>query len=176
MPGRPLPAAGFIRAISDGFLSITGRKKNLFKTSGGKFVSPEKLEGLFQGHPLVAQLMVVGDCRHFVAALIVPNFDRLEAYAREQDLHCGTREELASHPQILAFMQQQVEEACRQLAPFERIRQIALLSREFSIAAGELSPTQKVRRFIVEERYRDLIEEIYRRPAPQTQTAFSHSR
>src|SRR5487761_348102 len=163
------------RLDADGFLSITGRKKNLFKTSGGKFVSPEKLEGLFQGHPFVAQLMVIGDRRHFVAALVVPNFDRLETFAREQELRCETREELASHDRILAFMQQQVEEACRVLAPFERIRQIALLSREFSIDAGELSPTQKVRRFVVEERYRDLIEDLYRRPAPQSQITFSHS-
>jgi len=161
---------------ADGFLKITGRKKNLFKTSSGKFVSPEKLEGLFQGHPFIAQLMVIGDRRHFVAALIVPNFERLEAYAREQELRYETRDELVSHDRILAFMQQQVEEACRDLAPFERIRQIALLPREFTIDTGELSPTQKVRRFVVEERYRGLIEEIYRRPAPQTQTTLSHSR
>ncbi|MGH9355806.1 MAG: AMP-dependent synthetase/ligase [Terriglobia bacterium] len=164
------------RLDPEGFLSITGRKKNLFKTSGGKFVAPEKLEGLFQGHPFVAQLVVIGDRRHFVMALVVPNFDRLESYARENELRCETHEDLVSHDGIRAFMQQQVDEACRGLAPFERIRQIALLPREFGIDTGELSPTQKVRRFVVEERYRHVIEEIYRRPAPQNPTPFSHSR
>ncbi|MGH9376122.1 MAG: AMP-dependent synthetase/ligase, partial [Terriglobia bacterium] len=161
---------------SDGFLRITGRKKNLFKTSGGKFISPEKLESIFQGHPFIAQIMVTGDRRHFVAALIVPNFERLEAHAREIGLCFETREELAKHHRILAFMQEQVDEGCRELAPFERIRQIALLPHAFSIDAGELSPTQKVRRFVVEERYRALIEEIYSRAAPQSQSVLSHSR
>jgi long-chain acyl-CoA synthetase len=156
---------------SEGYLKITGRKKNLFKTSGGKYISPEKLEGLFQGHPYVSQLMVLGDSRRFVAALIVPNFDRLEAYAREQGICWATRQELVTHPEICTFMQRQVDEACQGLAPFERIRQIALLPSEFTTDNGELSPSLKVRRFIVEERYRELIEEIYRRPAPQAQTA-----
>lgn len=156
---------------SDGYLKITGRKKNLFKTSGGKYVSPEKLEGLFQGHLYVSQLMVLGDSRHFVAALIVPKFERLEAYAREQGIRFATRQELVTHPEICAFMQRQVDESCQGLAPFERIRQIALLPSEFTTDSGELSPSLKVRRFIVEERYRELIEEIYRRPAPQAQTA-----
>src|SRR5579875_2124392 len=156
---------------SEGYLKITGRKKNLFKTSGGKYISPEKLEGLFQGHPYVSQLMVLGDSRRFVAALIVPNFDRLEAYAREQGICWATRQELVTHPEICTFMQRQVDEACQGLAPFERIRQIALLPSEFTTDNAELSPSLKVRRFIVEERYRELIEEIYRRPAPQAQTA-----
>lgn len=154
------------RLDTDGFLTITGRKKNLMKTSGGKYVSPEKLEGLFLGHPSVTQMVVLGDSRHFVAALIVPNFERLEAYAREQSITFEARAELVSHPEIQAFIQRQVDEACKGLAPFERIRQIGLLPREFTVDSGELSPTQKVRRFIVEERYRELIEEIYRRPAP----------
>lgn len=153
----------------DGFLTITGRKKNLFKTSSGKYVSPEKVEALFQGHPFVSQLVALGDRRHFVAALIVPNFERLEAYAREQGVRFQSRNDLVNHPHILTFMQERVAEACSGLAPFERIRQIALLEREFGIDSGDLSPSLKIRRFVVEERYRDLIEEIYRRPAPQAQ-------
>lgn len=151
---------------SGGFLTLTGRKKNLMKTSGGKYISPEKLESLFQGHPCVAQMIVLGDSRHFVAALIVPNFERLEAYARERGVTFEVREELVRRDEIQVFMQRQVDEVCKDLAPFERIRQIGLLPREFTVSSGELSPTQKVRRFVVEERYRELIEEIYRRPAP----------
>lgn len=156
---------------SDGFLTITGRKKNLMKTSGGKYIAPEKIESLFQGRPYVAQMMVLGDGRHFVAALIVPDFARLEAYARQCAINFGSREELVSRPEVQRFMQQQVDEACAPLARYERIHQIALLAREFSVDSGELSPSLKVRRFVVESRYHDLIEEIYRRPAPQQSTA-----
>ncbi|MGH9468979.1 MAG: AMP-dependent synthetase/ligase [Terriglobia bacterium] len=155
------------RLDSDGFLSITGRKKNLIKTSGGKYVSPEKLEGLFQGHPFIAQMLVLGNSRHFVAALIVPNFERLEAHAREKEIRFNSREELVAHPESYRLIQQKVDEVCAGLAPFERIHQAGLLPREFTVDSGELSPSQKIRRFVVEERYRELIEEIYRRPAPQ---------
>lgn len=159
---------GDLGTLDDGgYLTITGRKKNLLKTSGGKYISPEKLEGLFQSHPLVAQILVLGDSRHFVGALIVPDFDRLAKYARERQIPFETREQLAADPTIRAWIQGQVDETCKELAPFERIRQIALLSREFTVDSGELSPSLKVRRFVVEERYRDVIEEIYSRRAPQ---------
>ncbi|HET9177089.1 MAG TPA: long-chain fatty acid--CoA ligase [Terriglobia bacterium] len=147
----------------EGFLSITGRKKNLFKTSGGKYVSPEKLENLFQGHRYVAQLVVLGDARKFVGSLIVPNFTALEAYAREQGIAIAGREELVRNKRVQTFLQGQVDEACKHLPPHERIRQIALLPNELTIAAGELSATLKVKRPVVEERYRDLIEEMFSR-------------
>lgn len=150
---------------ADGFLRITGRKKNLFKTSGGKYVAPEKLENLFQGHPYVAQIVVVGDSRHFISALIVPNFERLERRAREEGISFASREELVANPEIRKFMQRQVDQATASLPRHERIHQIGLLPKEFTIASAELSPTQKIKRRVVEERYRDLIEEIYRRQA-----------
>ena len=154
------------RLDSDGYLTITGRKKNLLKTSGGKYVSPEKLEHLFQGHRYVAQLVVLGDSRKFVGALIVPNFPALEAYARGQGIGFTTREELTACAEVRAFLQQQVDEACRHLPPHERIRQIVVLSREFTIGSGELSPSLKVKRSVVEDRYRDLIEEMFARRPP----------
>lgn len=151
---------------TEGFLSITGRKKNLFKTAGGKFVSPEKLENLLQGHPYIAQVIVVGDRRRFVSALIVPHFDRLESYARKQGIVFAERAGLVADPRVMAFYEQQVEELMHWLPRHEKIKQIALLEREFSIAEGELSPTQKVRRPIVEQRYAHVIEELYRRQQP----------
>ena len=154
------------RLDPDGYLTITGRKKNLFKTSGGKYVSPEKLEHLFQGHRYVAQLVVLGDSRKFVGALIVPNFATLEAYAREQGIGFTTREELVARPDVCAFLQREVDQACQHLPPHERIRQIVVLSREFTIGSGELSPSLKVKRPVVEERYRDLIEEMFTRRPP----------
>lgn len=159
----------------DGYLTITGRKKNLFKTSGGKFVSPEKLENLFQGHPYVSQILALGDARRFVSALIVPNFASLEKYARQHGIAFASREELVANPEILDFVEKQVEQQCRWLARHEKIKQIALLPHEFSIASGELSPTQKIKRAVVEHRYRDVIEEIYRRPAPSAEHATTPS-
>jgi long-chain acyl-CoA synthetase len=149
---------------ADGYLSITGRKKHLFKTSGGKYVAPERLENFFQGHPYVAQTVVIGYGRKFVSALMVPQFAALEAYAREEGLPFSSREELIARPEILEFMQRQVDEAMRWLPPHERIRQIALLPKEFTVDSGELTPTLKIKRRVVEEKYKDVIEEIYRRP------------
>jgi long-chain acyl-CoA synthetase len=163
---------GDLGAIDNqGYLSITGRKKNLFKTAGGKYVAPEKLENLFQGHPYVYQLAVLGNARRFVGALIVPNFARLEEYARSRGIACKSREDLVANPAIQAFVQQQVDEATRWLAAHERIRQIVLLPREFSIDSGELSTTLKVKRSVVEARYREQIEEMFSRKAPHAQTA-----
>jgi long-chain acyl-CoA synthetase len=153
---------------SDGFLKITGRRKNLIKTSGGKYVAPEKLENLLQGHPYVGQIAVLGDSRPFISALIVPKFERLEAYAGERGIVFRSREELVACAEIRNFMQEQVDRATRDLARFERIHQIGLLTKEFTIDSGELSPSLKIKRHVVERRYRDLIEEIYQR-RPQTQ-------
>jgi long-chain acyl-CoA synthetase len=154
-----------------GYLAITGRKKHLFKTSGGKYVAPEKLENLFQGHPIVTQVLVIGDGRRFVSALIVPNFARLEVYAREHHIEFSTHEDLVNHHEVRAFVERHVETLMAPLPPHERVRQIALLPREFTIAAGEVSPSLKIRRRVVEERYQELIEEIYRRRLPQPQVA-----
>jgi long-chain acyl-CoA synthetase len=143
----------------------------LFKTSGGKYVSPEKLENLFQGHPYVYQISVLGDGRKFVGALTVPNFTRLETYARSREIAFADRQELVSNPEIRAFMQQQIQEPTRWLAPHESIRQFVLLPNEFTIASGELSAALKIKRRVVQERYRDLIEEMFQRHAPQAQPA-----
>lgn len=151
----------------EGYLRITGRKKNLFKTSGGKYVSPEKLENLFQSHPYVYQIVVLGDGRKFVGALVAPVFERLEVRARARGITFRTREELVGHPDIHAFMQQLVDETTRWLPPHEKIRQIVLLPRELTMQDGEVSATLKVKRRVVEEKYHDLIEEMFSRHAPQ---------
>jgi long-chain acyl-CoA synthetase len=153
----------------EGYLRITGRKKNLFKTSGGKYISPEKLENLFQCHPYIHQIVVLGAGRKFVGALVAPIFQRLEAYARKQGISFKTREELVARPEIHAFMQQLVDETTRWLPPHERIRQIVLLPRELTMGEGEVSATLKVKRRVVEEKYRDRIEEMFSRHAPQKQ-------
>ena len=152
---------------SDGYLKITGRKKNLFKTSGGKYVSPEKLENLFQGDPYIYQIAVLGDGRKFVGALIVPEFGRLQAYARSQGISFENRQELVAHPDIQALIRRQIDEATRWLPRHEKIRRFVLLPQELSIASGELSATLKVKRPVVREKYRAQIEEMFSYHAPQ---------
>jgi long-chain acyl-CoA synthetase len=152
---------------SDGYLRITGRKKNLFKTSGGKYVSPEKLENLFQGDPYIYQIAVLGDGRKFVGALIVAEFGRLQAYARSQGITFQNRQELVAHPDIQALIRRQIDEATRWLPRHEKIRRFVLLPQEFSIASGELSATLKVKRPVVREKYRAQIEEMFSYHAPQ---------
>ena len=154
---------------AEGNLRITGRKKNLFKTSGGKYVCPEKLENLFQSHPYIHQIMVLGAARKFVGALVVPVYQRLEAHAAAHGVAFKSREELMAHQEIHAFMQQLVDETTRWLPPHERIRQIVLLPYELSMGNGEVSATLKVKRRVVEEKYRDLIEEMFSRHAPKIQ-------
>lgn len=148
----------------DGFLRITGRKNNLFKTSGGKYISPDKIENLFQGHPYVAQIVVVGEARRFVTALVVPHFARLEEYARTHGIAVQNREELVAHPAITAFFQNQVDEVCHSLAPHEHIRRVRVLPREFTLESGELTPTQKIKRRVIREKYGAAIEKLYPPP------------
>ena len=152
---------------ADGYLSITGRKKNLFKTSGGKYVSPEKLENLFQGDPYIYQIAVLGDGRKYVGALIVPDFVRLQEYARSQGISFQNRPELVAHPDVQALIRRQIDEATRWLPRHEKIRRFVLLPQEFSIASGELSATLKVKRPVVKERYRAQIEEMFSYHVPQ---------
>ncbi len=154
---------------SDGFLTITGRKKNLFKTSGGKYVSPEKLENLFQGDSIVSQILVLGEGRKFAGALVVPHFARLEEFADAKGISFASREELTRNAAVTSFVQSRVDAACQSLPPHERIRQIVLLANEFSIERGELSATLKVKRGVVEREYGEQIEEMFQRRAPETE-------
>ena len=158
---------------ADGFLSITGRKKNLFKTSGGKYISPEKLENLFQQNPFVSQIFIVGEGRKFVSALVVPNFAPLEAFARTHRIEWARREDLILKPEIAALYEREIARETRFLAPHEKIRQFTLLPSEFTLEAGEISATQKIRRHIVEDHCREFIEAMYRRQAPESQPAAS---
>ena len=153
---------------SEGFLHITGRKKSLFKTSSGKYICPEKLENLFQGNSYVYQITVLGEGRKFVGALIVPEFTRLQAYARSQGISFQNRQEFVAHPEIHALIRRQVDEATRWLPSYERIRRFVLLDQEFTIASGELSATLKIKRRVVEERRQAEIEEMFMHRPPQT--------
>jgi long-chain acyl-CoA synthetase len=145
----------------DGFLVITDRKKDLIVTSGGKKVAPQPIENRLKTNPLIAEVVIVGNRRNFPAALVVPNFEALEAWAREQGLAVSSREDLIRRPEVVALYDRVIQEMTPDLAQFEKIKKIALLPSEFTLEAGELTPTLKVKRKVVEEKYKAVIDQLY---------------
>jgi long-chain acyl-CoA synthetase len=146
----------------DGFLVITDRKKDIIVTSGGKNVAPQPIENLLKTIPYVSTAVVIGDRKRFVATLIVPNFEKLEEYARNVGIAFKDRGELVRNEQVVNFIKAEVDRATPALAPYERIKRVALLEREFEIEKDEITPSLKVKRNIIEDRYRDLIDDLYR--------------
>ena len=147
---------------SDGYLAITDRKKDLLVTSGGKKIAPQPIENVLKRSPLVAEAVVLGDRRKYAAALIVPEFAALERRLKDLGRPPGERAALVARADVLALYQEIVDALNRELSQFERIKRIAVLPREFSIESGELTPSLKVKRKVVEEQWRETIEGLYR--------------
>lgn len=145
----------------EGFLFITDRKKDLIKTSSGKYVAPQMIEGLINQSEFVEQAVIVGDKRKYVAALIVPDFERLRAWAKSEGIQTTDKQELVSDRRVVDMIKADVSRLTRELADYEKVKRIALLAEEFSIDGGELTPTLKVKRRVVEEKYGELIESLY---------------
>ena len=145
----------------DGFLVITDRKKDIIVTSGGKNIAPQPIENRLKTNKFFAEVVMVGNRRNFAAALVVPNFEPLEAWARQGAMSVASREELVRRPEVLAHYRHLVDEMTADLAQFEKIKKIALLTREFTQESGELTPTLKVKRRVVEERYKPTIDAMY---------------
>lgn len=146
---------------SDGFLRITDRKKHLFVSSGGKNIAPQPIENLFLSNKYIEQFVLVGDRRMFCTALVVPDFDAIKAYATDHGIPVTHNHELIRHPDINRLIEQEVEHIQKDLANFERVRKFILLAKPFTIEDGELTPTQKVKRKVVEEKYADVIDGMY---------------
>ena len=146
---------------ADGYLFITDRKKDLIKTSGGKYVAPQMIEGLLAQSEFVEQAVIVGDKRKYVSALIVPDFERLRAWSKEQGIATSNKEELIADRRVLDLIKADVNKLTRELADYEKVKRIGLLANEFSIDGGELTPTLKVKRRVVDEKYHELIESLY---------------
>jgi len=149
------------RIDEDGFLIITDRKKELFKTSGGKYVAPAPIEQMIKGSRFVNQVVLIGNERKFPAALVVPNFEPLENYAKIKNIEAKSRAELCRHPRIVNLFERQISELTKDLSNFEKVKKIALLENELTVEGGELTPTLKVKRRVVNEKYRAVIEKIY---------------
>jgi long-chain acyl-CoA synthetase len=145
----------------DGFLRITDRKKELFKTSGGKYIAPQVIEGLIKASSFVNQVVLVGNGRKFPAALIVPDWERVESYVELKGLNVHNHAELCKHPKIIDLFERQIASLTPDLAQYERVKKIALLENELTIEGGELTPTMKVKRRVIDEKYREIIDEIY---------------
>jgi long-chain acyl-CoA synthetase len=144
-----------------GFLHITDRKKELFKTSGGKYIAPQPIEQLIKGSRFVNQVVLIGNGRKFPAALIVPDWERIESYAQLKGIKEKSHAELCRHPRIIDLFQRQINGLTTDLAQYERVKKVALLENELTIEGGELTPTLKVKRRIVDEKYRDTIDRLY---------------
>jgi long-chain acyl-CoA synthetase len=146
---------------SDGFLKITDRKKEIFKTSGGKYVAPQPLENKMKESPFIEQIMVVGDGRKFPGALIVPAFAYCSSYLAGKGIDLAKPEEIAAHPEIRKAIEEEVKRINQNFGQTEQIKKFALLSREFSIAADEMTPTLKFKRKNIVAKYAADIEAIY---------------
>jgi long-chain acyl-CoA synthetase len=146
---------------AEGYLRVTDRKKELFKTSGGKYVAPQPVEQRIKQSRFVSQVVLIGDGRKFVAALIVPDWKALRSYAQLKGLDIETPSEFCRHPRILDLFQRQVDSLTSDLSRFERVKRVALLESELTVEGGELTPTLKVKRRVVNEKYREVIERIY---------------
>jgi len=145
----------------DGYLSVTDRKKDLIKTSGGKFIAPQPIENSLKLNPLVGIAAILGDRRKFPAVLLSPNFIPLEEWARENNIPFISRAELVAHPKVRALYAGIVEGVNANLARFEKLKRILLVADEFSPENGALTPTMKLKRKVIEERYRGQIDELY---------------
>ena len=149
------------RVDGDGFLYITDRKKDLLKTSGGKYIAPQPMESAIKGSRFVSQVVVIGDGRKFPAALIVPNFEALRSELAELGLEAAGPAELIRDGRIISFFAGEVARQTPDFSQYEKIKGIILLDRELTVESGELTPTLKVRRRIVNEKFRERIDQLY---------------
>jgi long-chain acyl-CoA synthetase len=146
---------------ADGFLSITDRKKDLIVTAGGKNIAPQPIEGLVKASKFVSNAVMLGDRRRFPIMLVVPNFETLSSWAKTQRIATDDIEAMLRRPEVESKMDREVRTTLRDLARFEVPKKLLLLSKDFSIEAGELTPTLKIKRRVVEQRHRLAIEKLY---------------
>ncbi len=149
------------RIDKQGNLYITDRIKDLMKTSGGKYIAPQKLETVLINDAFIDQIAVIGDQKKYVSALMVPNFEALKKYANKHKISFDTIEDLISHNSIVEMFKKRFDELQKNFSGFERIKKFTILPKEFSIAAGELTATLKLKRKIITKKYKELIDKMY---------------
>lgn len=155
-------ATGDIGEIdADGFLRITDRKKDLLVTAGGKNVAPQNIENLLKGDPLISQAMVYGDRRPFLTAVLTLDVEAASAYARDHGISGDTAAELADNPQLRTVLEGRVEQVNQRLAPYESIKKFVIAREDFTEASNELTPTLKVKRQVVTQKYQAELDQLY---------------
>lgn len=145
----------------DGFLRITDRKKDLLVTAGGKNVAPQPIEGTLKGSAYIAELVMVGDGRPYLSALVAPDFEQLVRWCEGEGIPTDDHKAIAADDRVSSHLMSEIGRLSEGLASFEQVKKIAVVTAAFSIESGELTPTMKVKRRVVEERYADLIEALY---------------
>ena len=145
----------------EGFIRITDRIKDLIITSQGKNIAPQHIEGVVGMDHYIEQIATIGDKRNYIAALIVPSFEALEKYAKDNGIAYSGREELVTRPEIIKFFRDRIDKQSAELANYEKIKRFTLMPREFTQDGGELTPTLKVKRKVIMQKYADVIENMY---------------
>jgi long-chain acyl-CoA synthetase len=158
----------------DGFLSITDRKKDLIKTSGGKFIAPQPIENSLKASPFIAEAAILGERRRFAAVILIPAFSALEEWAVQNGIAFQSREELVANPHVQALYENIVEQINQNLAQFQQLKKFLVVSEDLSVEGGTLTPTLKLRRRNLEERYAREIEELYASPSPADVSRISY--
>ncbi|MCU0451062.1 MAG: long-chain fatty acid--CoA ligase [Bernardetiaceae bacterium] len=153
---------GDVGEIVEGkYLRITDRKKEMFKTSGGKYIAPQPMENKFKESLLIEQIMVIGENRKFPAALIIPAFDTLREWCRQHDIACANDEEMVHHPRVVAKFGSEIDQLNGSFGDWEKVKKFKVLAQPWGIDSGELTPTLKLKRRVIINKYQTLIEEIY---------------
>lgn len=153
---------GDLGMMEDGkYLKITDRKKEIFKTSTGKYIAPQVIEQKLRASPFIEHVMVIGENRKFTAALIVPSMDYLRGWCKVKELNFVSPEKVVKHPKVIRRMREEVEKVNTELGRTEKIKRFRMISAEWSVATGEYSPTLKLRRKFILEKYARVIEETY---------------
>lgn len=153
---------GDIGEMVDGqFLRITDRKKEIFKTSGGKYIAPQLMENKFKESRFIEQIMVIGENRKHPAALIVPAYEFLEEWCKRKKISCASREDMLKKPEVIARYQEEIDEKNANFGKWEQVKKFELLAEEFSIENKEITPTLKLKRKVILEKYKGLIDAIY---------------
>jgi long-chain acyl-CoA synthetase len=148
--------------VDNMYVKITDRKKEIFKTSGGKYVAPQPIEQRMKESPFIEHIMVVGENRNYAAALIIPNFEHLKSWCEVKHIEFESRQKVVRNPKIIRRIRQEIERFNLDLGQTDKIKKFRLLDAEWTTDSGEISPTLKYRRKFITEKYSQIIEETYR--------------
>lgn len=153
---------GDIGRFENGYLRITDRIKHMIVNAGGKNIYPGPIEDSLKTSKWIDQIVLLGEKKNFITALIVPDFEQLKTYAKQQGIAFSSNEDLVANEEIIAIYEKEIKTFSKQMASHEKIRKFKLLPTEFTVESGELTPTMKVKRKVIEQKYHDLIEDMYR--------------